>query len=365
MSGLYYKIISRDRNFFYTPIFFLLRVCSFFYGCGLLARNWAYRLGALRSHRLDRRVISVGNLTLGGTGKTPLVMLIAQTLKSQGRKPAILSRGYGGVSKNPVNVVADGERVLLTADRAGDEPVMMARRLGNVPVLTGPNRYQTGRYAIDRLGADTLILDDGFQRRALARDLNILLLDHRAPLGNGKLFPAGELREPMEEAKRADLICFTRYSSSEQTGALPLPEKIPVIKTVTEADALVDLAEGRERAVDSFAGQKVAAFCGIAKPEEFKKTLGATGGELVFFRAFKDHHRYSRVELQTIDRSAEDKGAKCIIVSEKDAVKIDPSVMQLPIYFLSLRVKIIKGEEIFNRLILNNPSRKMAETPPG
>ncbi|MEC7641737.1 MAG: tetraacyldisaccharide 4'-kinase, partial [Nitrospinota bacterium] len=211
MSRLYYKIIDPDRKFYCQPIYFLLRAVSIIYKTLLIIRLWCYRSGVLRTRKLDCRVISVGNLTLGGVGKTPMVMMIAEALRRQGRKPAILSRGYKGNSLDAVNVVCDGERILLSSEMAGDEAVMMARRLKNIPILTGSNRYLTGQHALRHLDADTLILDDGFQHLCLYRDLNILLLDHRHPFGNGALFPAGDLREPVDEIRRAHILCITRH----------------------------------------------------------------------------------------------------------------------------------------------------------
>ena len=209
---LYYRIISPKRKFYHFPVYLILKLLSFFYLWGHYFRMWAYNCDLFPSNKLECRVISVGNLTLGGTGKTPVVMMIAEILRGNGRKPGILSRGYGGNSKNEINVVCDGENILLSTEIAGDEAVMMAKRLKNVPILVGSDRYQTGRYAIKHFGVDTLILDDGFQHLALKRDMNILLFDHRRPFGNGQLFPAGELREPKKEARRANFVCITRYS---------------------------------------------------------------------------------------------------------------------------------------------------------
>ena len=178
-----------DRKWYWFPVFAILKLIAVAYLLGHHFRLWAYRLGVFPSRKLECRVISVGNLTLGGT-----------------------SRGYGGRSDHSINVVCDGRQTFLSPDWVGDEAVMMAEKLKNIPILTGPDRYQTGRYALEHFGVDTLILDDGFQHLALKRDLDILLIDHSRPLGNGHLFPAGELREPAIETRRADIVCFSRYS---------------------------------------------------------------------------------------------------------------------------------------------------------
>ena len=355
-ESLYYRIISPARKFFHVPAYFLLRGVSLFYGLGLRLNRWAYRFGVFPVRRLKVRVISVGNLTLGGTGKTPIVIMIAETLRGHGYKPAILSRGYGGGSREKVNVVCDGRKVLLPADVAGDEPVMIARRLRNIPVLTGKNRYLTGNHAVDRFGVDTLILDDGFQHRALSRDLNILLFDQKQPLGNGNLFPAGELREPAKESRRADLICLTRCSRNGNAPSIeaPLPRNAPVIKTALRPDSLVRLDNHGTLDVEMLQDQPVAAFCGIAKSGDFKATLETVGARVVFYRAFPDHHRYTMDELQSIEEEAGKAGAKYILVSEKDGVKIDPSVFSIPALKMIVDVVILEGREVFTKLLLKN-----------
>lgn len=353
-ESLYYKIISPERKLYHVPAYFLLKGASVFYCLGLRLNRWAYRVGIFPTCRLPVRVISVGNLTLGGTGKTPIVILIAETLREHGYKPAILSRGYGGSSKEAVNVVCDGQKILLSADVAGDEPTMIARRLKNIPVLTGKSRYATGSVAIDRFGVDTLILDDGFQHRALSRDLNILLFDQKKPLGNGNLFPAGELRELEKESARADLICLTRCSPRGNATSLnmALPRNTPVIKTALRPNALMRLDNHEILDVEVLKGQPVAAFCGIAKPGDFRSTLETAGAEVKLFRAFGDHHRYVADELQSLDRRAQDAGVKYVLVSEKDSVKIDPLMFSVPVLKLVVDVEILEGREAFTKLLL-------------
>ncbi|GJL79024.1 MAG: tetraacyldisaccharide 4'-kinase [Nitrospinaceae bacterium] len=353
---LYYRIISPERKFYHVPVFLLLKVTSIFYFLGLRLNRLAYRCGFFPTRRLKARVISVGNLTLGGTGKTPVVIMVAETLRGHGYRPAILSRGYGGSSKDKINVVCDGQQVLLSARAAGDEPVMIAERLKNIPVLTGQNRYLTGNHAIDRFGADTLILDDGFQHLALSRDLNILLFDQKKPLGNGNLFPAGELRESVTESRRAGLVCITRSSGNNPSPSLQasLPGHIPVVKTALRLDSIVRLDNSETLDVESLKGQPVAAFCGIAKPGDFKATLVAAGARVVFYRAFGDHHRYDAEDLKSIDQAARKTHAKYILVSEKDGVKIDPSMFSLPVMKVVVDVVILEGRDVFTRLLLKN-----------
>ena len=288
------------------------------------------------------------NLTLGGTGKTPLVIWIAQTLKAQGGNPAILSRGYGGGAQKGVHVVSDGERVLLSAEQAGDEPVMLAERLKTVAVLTGADRYATGRHAIDRLGADTLILDDGFQRLDLARDANLLLFDEKRPLGNGHLFPAGVLREPVQALRRADLVILTRCSKNDSFPVLEgvLPEGLPVVRTALKLSGFVRLGTGRWAAPGFLKDKPVAAFCGIANPKDFNNTLTAAGARIVWSRAYRDHHGYTASDLAFIGSAAKKAGAECLVVSEKDGVKLKAEGWPLPVYKAVVDVDILEGREL-------------------
>jgi tetraacyldisaccharide 4'-kinase len=356
LDALYYRIISPRRKFYHVPLHLLFRVASIFYRLGLYLNRLAYRSGIFSTRSLSGRVISVGNLTLGGTGKTPVVIMIAEILRDQGLKPAILSRGYGGDSNEKVNVVSDGKKLLLSADQAGDEPVMIARRLKNIPVLTGKDRFLTGKHALEHFGVDTLILDDGYQHLGLARDLNILLLDQRKPLGNGHLFPAGELREPVKASKRADMICFTRCKGNEnfdlQTGRPKLPVNITVTQTELRLKSFTRLDNQETISKAVLKGQPVAAFCGIANPSDFCDTLKTAGAQVVFFRAFPDHHRYGTDDLKTVEQEAKKAGAQYIVVSEKDSVKIDPSDFSLPVLKMIVDVEILAGREVFTKLLL-------------
>jgi tetraacyldisaccharide 4'-kinase len=302
-------------------------------------------------------VISVGNLTLGGTGKTPFVMMIAETLRGNGFKPAILTRGYGGKSKKPVNVVCDGKEILLSPEWVGDEAVMMAEKLKNVPILTGADRFQTGRYALKNFEIDTLILDDGFQHLALRRDLDILLCDHQRPLGNNYIFPAGELREPASETRRADMVCFTRYSG----GPVKFPPKflgsIPQIKTHLRLDSIINMGNGDVCDAEVLKGQPVIAFCGIAKPEGFRQILQDVQVQLKMFKAFPDHHEYSLNDIKELESIASQEGVKYILVSEKDAVKLKDMKFSLPFFKVVIDLEILEGREIFNKKITTTTSR--------
>jgi tetraacyldisaccharide 4'-kinase len=298
----------------------VLRLFSIPYRGAVAARNRLYDWGILRQERLPCPVISVGNLTVGGTGKTPTVILIATMLKEKGHRPAVLSRGYGGAAGAPINTVSDGERILMGWKDAGDEPLLIATALPGVPVLTGPERIRTGRTAIERYGADVLILDDAFQHRALFRDLDIVLLDSAHPLGNGFLLPRGPLREPQEALRRAHLLIRTGGPESEHS--LPGLPSLPSFRGVHRPQELVEATTGRALSLAELRGKKVCAFAGIGNPEAFRRSLAALETEIVSFRAFPDHHPYGSSDLEALRRLAGESPAERIVTTEKDGIRL-------------------------------------------
>ncbi len=298
----------------------VLSLLSVPYRGAVAVRNRLYGRGILRQERLPCPVISVGNLTVGGTGKTPTVILIAAMLRGRGRRPAVLSRGYGGAAKAPVNTVSDGKRVLMGWRDAGDEPLLIAKAVPGVPVLTGPERIRTGRAAIEQYGADVLILDDAFQHRALFRDLDIVMLDTAHPLGNGSLLPRGPLREPREALCRAHLFLWT--GDPESNGPLPHIPSLPSFRGVHRPRELVEAATGRALPLAELQGKTVCAFAGIGNPEAFRRSLSALGAEIVSFRAFPDHHPYRISDLEALRRLAAESTADRIVTTEKDGIRL-------------------------------------------
>lgn len=356
-DAFYYRVISKDREFYLIPLYLILRLLSVFYSMILRARLLFYRWGIFKTRRLDGRVIAVGNLTLGGTGKTPAVMMIAEMLCAKGFKPAILSRGYKREARQETGIVCDGEKVLLTADAAGDEPVMMAERLKTVPVIVDRCRYRAGKIAAEKFKVDTFILDDGFQHLALHRDLNILLCDQERPFGNGVVFPAGDLREPMRQSRRADLIMLTRCSETQSPteGIKEFKDSsAPVIKTALRLESFHRIDTGETLTVESLAGKTAAAFCGIGRPDDFIKTLEAAGVNVVSRKFFPDHHRFSAEELESLEKRAHANGAQFLITTEKDAVKLKRRAFSLPLLAARVGLVILEGEEIFERLICHH-----------
>jgi len=317
------------------------------YGRALETRAGLYQSGRFASHAVACPVVSVGNLTFGGTGKTPFVLFLARRLRFEGRRPAILSRGYGRRSKGLV-VVSDGTGPLVSAAAGGDEPVAMARRLPGVPVVVAEKRVEAARAALE-LGAATLLLDDGYQHLALRRDVNLLLLDARDPFGGGRLPPAGRLREPLSALARADAVVFTRVNRGEpQAEALAELERrnprAPVFSARIRASGLADEVGSP---IDSgpLSTRRFVAVCGIATPGEFGSSLADLDLSPEEILVFPDHHRYRRRDIERIVRAADRTGSTWVATTEKDAVKLAGETA-LPIVTVRLDVEVA-GADFF------------------
>jgi len=327
-------------------------------------RLWLFKHRIIRASTLGCQVISVGNVTVGGTGKTPIVETFARSLQKKGRKVAILSRGYKS-RKTPLwekilkkeerlpRVVSDGERLLLNSDLAGDEPHMLASNLPDVAVLVDKDRVKSGKYAIRKLGCDTLVLDDGFQYLGLENRLDIVLVDYTNPFGYGNVLPRGLLREPMRNLKRAGFIFITKCP----------PEGAPQLKAkLRELNAHAEISECRHSSkylknlytreqlnLASIRGLRVAAISGIAVPESFERGVRKLGAEIVCSARYADHHRYTQQEIiETINRAVKAK-AQVIVTTEKDAVRF-PRIdrCDLPILYLRVEIEMLSGSEAFN-----------------
>ncbi len=304
----------------YAPLRAALHLLSIPYRGAVAARNRLYDRGILRQEKLPCPVVSVGNLTVGGTGKTPTVILLAAMLREKGYRPAVLSRGYGGSARAGVTIVSDGKRILTGWRQSGDEPILIAGAAPGVPVLTGPKRILTGRAAVERFGADVLILDDAFQHRALHRDLDIVMLDAARPFGNGYLLPRGPLREPQEALRRAHLL--VRTGGAEMAAPPEGVPPLPVFRGVHRPRGLVDAATGHMEPLVALRGTKVLGFAGIGFPEAFRQSLTALGAEVVAFQPFPDHHPYTLPDLEALRRQAGENGAGRLITTEKDGVRL-------------------------------------------
>lgn len=290
-----------------------------------------YLRGVIRPTRLSRPVISIGNLTVGGTGKTPAAIAVAKLLKDMGRNPAILSRGYGGTLQKRGGLVSDGNLVRLSPGEAGDEPCLMALALPSVPVAVGRNRAANGAFCINKLGSDVILLDDGFQHLTLYRDINIVLADAERPFGNGRTLPRGPLREPACEIERADALVLSRalpYSPAPEIW----PSGRPCFRACHRPTGFLEheflnapgpVSETRPMLPLSFLkGKRVAAFSGIADNAGFFDTVAELGGKIVLRRGFDDHHPYTADELKGLFADARKLGADLVVTTEKDAVRI-------------------------------------------
>lgn len=313
-------------------------------------RSASYAYGVRRHKRLPCRVLSIGNLTLGGTGKTSLTMWVARWYQQHGWRVAVLSRGYGARTAAPFCVVSAGDGPLLDWRAAGDEPYLLARSLPGIPVLIGKDRYLSGRYACDHFGAQVLILDDGFQHYALQRDLDVVLLDASNPFGHGTLLPRGTLREPVHALRRADAIILTRvemagerfHALCQQLHQLQVHQPLYGMTTVAEAlcqgDACLPAGPAWLRQ------RRVVAFAGIGNPQAFAATLSQLGSDVAALLVFPDHHPYTAADWRTIVDIACQRRAAGLVTTEKDAVRLAPQWQApMPVYALRIGVRFAQG----------------------
>ena len=316
----------------------ILPPLSTLYGAVTRTRLALYRRGTFRTTRLSRPVISVGNITAGGTGKTPFVEWVAKTIAATGKNVCILTRGYGRENAHQQVVVSDGTTIVATPAEAGDEPYLLASNLlaknlpGSVAVISNADRVSAGRHAIENLNTDCFVLDDGFQHLRLARDLNIVTIDATNPWGGGKLLPYGLLRESPSGLIRADCVVLTRYDQIENVE--PLRAQI------------TDLIRGpvflsSMRVVNaSFASGPVAAFCAVGNPGSFFAQLRKHGYKLAFEKTFTDHHSYKQKDVDDLISAATRAGAKSLITTAKDAVKLRSLAFSLPWQVLQIEIEI-------------------------
>jgi tetraacyldisaccharide 4'-kinase len=306
----------------------VLRPLSLVYALIVMLRKGLFRVGMLHRKTVGLPVISVGNLTLGGTGKTPAVLHIARILQKQGRRPAVISRGYGRENESEVLVVSDGTRLLADACTGGDEPVLIASKLAGIPVVVGSDRSRAAALARKEFGIDSVILDDGFQHLRLRRDLDIVLLDGLDPFGNGRLFPAGILREPVSALGRADVIVIGNSDRIPAGDLESLRRKVAnssrarVFSSRVQPADLVDIQNSDVRSLSALRGTRVLALSGIARPAGFLAMLKALGADVREHFVFADHHRYERDDLAALFRKAADERVSMIVTTEKDSMRL-------------------------------------------
>ncbi len=346
---------------------FFLFLLSGLYRLGVGWRLWWYesRLGSV--HALGCLVVSVGNLTVGGTGKTPVVELFARELTKRGRKVAVLSRGYKSQpapfpqelldkfrpldQRHPPRLVSDGRSILLDSDLAGDEPFMLASNLKDVLVLVDKDRVKSGLHAIRKYGCDTLLLDDGLQFLRLKERLDIVLVDCESPFANRHLLPRGLLREPPEQLRRAHIIFITKCDGRD-LGELRAELRrynnhAEFVECAHKPIHLEELSSHEIKPLAELKELRVAAISGIARPESFEQGLRKLGAEVVYARRFADHHRFSEGEITKMLERSKARGARAVITTEKDTVRFPRLAKRpLPVYFLRVEIEIIRGHDV-------------------
>lgn len=350
-------------------LFIFGRPFSPLYGALMRFRERCYQRRLFKTTRLSVPVISVGNLTLGGTGKTPMVQYLARLLLENGFKPAVVSRGYGGATKELVNVVSDGEQIFLPTDFVGDEPRMLAETLPGVSVLTGVVRKLPALRAVE-MGADVLILDDGFQHMAVERDLDLVLFSADYLAGNSRIFPGGDLREPISALRRCSCFVLTGVNDANQDRCTQfadlLQERFPgktvhMVKNLAvgyvqrdKRDHFVDLKEKPVELDQAF------ALCGIARPDSFKATLEQCGVNFMDFQVLKDHHIYKEGDVRRIAERVQKSGARCVVTTEKDMVKLGTVDFGVPVYAIRIGMQ---ADELFNGMTIETVGRSRAGKP--
>jgi len=346
-------LYRKERSLGERILLFPLYLLSLPYGWAVCTRSLLYSLQLLKTRTLPCPVISVGNITAGGTGKTPLVMALAMQLMGRGISVAILSRGYKGTQTSEP-VVSDGWNLFLSPEQSGDEPFLMAQVCKGVPVLVGKDRFANGRVALRRFGMKGLLLDDGYQHLRLRRDLDILLIDSHIGFGDDHLLPRGILREPLSHLRRAHLFLLTKVEDLEASQGLEkrLREIHPgaeVFHSHYQPMSLVD-SRGKEEELDSLKGMKILALSGIANPDSFSALLRKCGTEIVSEAIFPDHHGYRPEDLSSIKEKSE--GVDWIVTTEKDMLKLQGlGADDLPIRALRIEMKIWEEEAFFKRII--------------
>lgn len=334
MRELMLSLMTDKRNGpAFTPVKFLLYIISLIYGAGLVGRRLLYKFGVFKSEKVPLKIISVGNLTLGGTGKTPFVIRLAGILAEElDKKSSILIRGYGW-----------------------DEQTMLKRKLADTPILVGENRARSAHKAIKLYGSDTAILDDGFQHWELERNLDIVLIDSRNPFGNGHLFPRGVLREPKEALRRASVVVFTKVDRSGpgldkvKAELKKINDKLIFLEATHKPVHIYDLKARKERDLSFLKGKRVILLSSIGDPDHFAQTARSLGADIAEHIIFGDHHNYIEADATRIVRRCNERKFDFILTTEKDEVKLrrmSLSFANYPVMTLVIEMDIISGKEL-------------------
>ena len=331
---------------------YILLPFGLLYGLVLQIRNRLFDWGILKSERFPVPVISVGNITAGGTGKTPFTIYLAQKTASRFKRIAIVSRGYGRSTRGVQLVAAQGQ-FYLSAEQAGDEPFLIARALPQAVVIVAEKRVEGIRLALEKFQAELIILDDAFQHRSAHRDLDILLINGREPWKGNFPLPAGTLREFKFNYKRAQMIIFTKLENGQ--AAPLLPRQIPFFNAAFRLSDVVDRENRVIGEIDSFKERRIVAFSGIAHPQDFAAALEEQGVQVARAEGFRDHHAFSAADMRHLQKLAQAAGAEALLCTEKDMVKlqqIEWGTAALPVYAVRLEMQV-NNEELFLETINN------------
>jgi tetraacyldisaccharide 4'-kinase len=342
----------------------LLSPFGWLYGLGADARNALYDRGLFRVHDLGARTISIGNITAGGTGKTPVVAVVAKTLADAGEKVCILTRGYGRKNAGERVLVSDGETVFATAEKGGDEPVELANKLiGKSIIVADADRVSAAAWAREKFGVTAFVLDDGFQHRRAKRDLDILCIDATDPFGGSAVLPAGTLRERLRNLARADACIITRAGLVDSTDELTarvrkLNPQAPIFlaeSQVSRVEKLDDFLTGEadSKHVDSEPVPFGFLFCALGNPAGLRKQLSCEGFHLNGFRDFPDHHFYTQADIDGVEAEAKKAGAASLLTTAKDAVKLAGLRIEMPCLVIESSLKI-SDRERFDALVKGN-----------
>ena len=363
---IFYMGHAPERPWYVYILMGILRAMSYIYSFGLQTKLWMFKTGILSARKLDCCVISIGNITVGGTGKTPTAQRVAMMIKKMGYRVAILNRGYHSHWDKPIGVVSDGEKIYMTSYEAGDEAYLMAKMMPGIPVVIGRRRDVTGSYAVENLNAEVIVMDDGFQHWRLKRDMDIVLVDTQNLFGNGVMLPGGVMREPLSHLNRADIFLFTRSDRSSKLTRELLEESIrryntkaPIVESIHHAKEFVEITEwhkGIQRnplPLEELKGKKVIVFSAIGNPLSFEQNVSGCGLDIVEAIRYPDHHDYGMLEMQYIDERARELQAEALITTGKDAVKIPTEFIyynrEIPLYVMNMDILITRNEEAFDR----------------
>ena len=357
-------ILERREGGRANALKFVLGGFSHLYERAVQARLGLYRRRILRPQELGCPVVSVGNLTVGGTGKTPVAEMLARELQKRGRRVAILSRGYKSVPRPfmqrlrnklfkhrdlfPPRIVSDGHSVLLDSRRAGDEPHMLAKNLPGVCVLVDKDRVKSGLHALRHFNSDILLLDDGLQYQRLRHRIDIVLVDRQSPFGNEHLLPRGTLREPPANLRRASYIIVTKSGPAPDEALLARLRKLNRTAAIIECNHAPrhwqDIKTGEKFPLDHLRGRHVGAMSGIARPESFEEGVHQLGATVEITKAFADHHRFTKKEILRFLEWCDRRSLDALVTTEKDAVRFpDIDNPAVPMLFLRVEIEILRG----------------------